>query len=287
MATLRYGERFAKLDVRSRIRLEPESLLRKDALLRSRFRKCLCRPALLPTAAGIKRKTVGAIWNLSCLAVLLAVAGILVIAQQPRSIPEEIEWTWEVRPPHPDPHLPNVLVLGDSISRNYYPEVTKDLHGIANVYLFASSTCVGDPRLPHQIAEFAAMENVRFRVVHFNNGMHGWDYTESEYKAGFPLFLNAVRSLVEPGGDLIWASTTPVRASATGGASNPRIEARNAIALALVKPAGILIDDQHALMLQHGDLHEDDVHFNPAGARIQGDQAAAIIQSTLPGTQQH
>jgi hypothetical protein len=129
------------------------------------------------------------------------------------------------------------------------------------------------------------MENVRFRVVHFNNGMHGWNYTETEYKAGFPLFLHAVRSLLEPNGDLIWASTTPVRADATGGASNLRIEARNAIALALVKPEKILIDDQHALMLQHGDLHEDAVHFNPAGARIQGDQAAAIIRSTLPSTQ--
>ena len=74
------------------------------------------------------------------------------------SIPEEIEWTWEVRPPHPDPKLPNVLLLGDSLSRNYFPQVTRDLAGVANVYLMASSTSVGDPRLPHQIREFAAME---------------------------------------------------------------------------------------------------------------------------------
>jgi hypothetical protein len=221
----------------------------------------------------------------SLLALLLIVAGVLsAVAQQPRSIPEEIEWTWEVRPPHPDPKLPNVLLLGDSISRNYFPEVTKDLEGVANVYLMASSTCVGDPRLPHQIAEFASLEHVRFRVVHFNNGMHGWDYSETEYKAAFPEFLLAARSLVDKDGTLIWADTTPIRPDASNGASNPRIEARNAIALAFVKPAGILIDDQHGLMTQHGDLHEDDVHFNPAGARIQGDQAASIIRSALLGT---
>ena len=63
----------------------------------------------------------------------------------------------EVRPPHPDPKLPNVLLLGDSLSRNYFPEVTKDLAGTANVYLMASSTSVGDPRLPREIREFAAM----------------------------------------------------------------------------------------------------------------------------------
>src|ERR1700759_1383311 len=99
-------------------------------------------------------------------------------AQNPVSIPEEIEWTWEVRPPHPDPKLPNVLLLGDSLSRNYFPQVTKDLAGTANVYLMASSTSVGDPRLAREIHEFATMENVPFRIIHFNNGMHGWGYTE-------------------------------------------------------------------------------------------------------------
>ena len=121
------------------------------------------------------------------------ISGPAATAQPSVSIPEEIEWTWEVRPAHPDPNLPNVLLLGDSIARNYFPQVVKDLNGIANVYLMAVSTSVGDPRLPHQIAEFAAMENVAFRVVHFNNGMHGWGYTEAQYKAAFPALLSSVR----------------------------------------------------------------------------------------------
>src|SRR6202789_1708380 len=110
-------------------------------------------------------------------------------ASNPASIPGEMEWTGGVRPPHPDPRLPNVLLLGDSLSRNYFPQVTRDLAGVANVYLMASSTSIGDPRLPHQIREFAAMEHVPFRIVHFNNGMHGWGYTEAQYKAAFPEFL--------------------------------------------------------------------------------------------------
>ncbi|RXS94904.1 SGNH/GDSL hydrolase family protein [Silvibacterium dinghuense] len=206
---------------------------------------------------------------------------LLSLAQTPVSIPEEIEWTWEVRPAHVDAHLPNVLLLGDSISRNYFPEVTKQLTGLANVYLMASSICVGDPRLPKQIAEFAKLEGVRFRVVHFNNGMHGWSYTEAQYEAGFPSFVKAVRGLAGRDGALIWASTTPVRSDADTGATNPRVDARNAIALAMVKAKRIAVDDQHALMLDHQDLHEDPVHFNPKGADIQGDQAAAMIRSAL------
>ncbi|MGB9415123.1 MAG: SGNH/GDSL hydrolase family protein [Acidobacteriaceae bacterium] len=201
------------------------------------------------------------------------------------SIPEEIEWTWEVRPPHPDPKLSNVLLLGDSLSRNYFPQVTRDLAGMANVYLMASSTSVGDPRLPHQIREFAAMENVPFRIVHFNNGMHGWGYTEAQYKAAFPEFLRTVRSLVGKNAGktsaLIWANITPVEPNAFNGASNSRIDARNAIARSFIDAAHIPIDDQNTLMLQHQNLHQDTVHFNTAGSNLMGDQVAAKIRTQL------
>ena len=204
----------------------------------------------------------------------------MAMAQKPTSIPEEIEWTWEVRPPNPDVNLPNVLLLGDSITRNYFPEVQKRLAGTANVYLMSSSTSVGDPRLEQQIKQFVQMENVHFRVIHFNNGMHGWAYTEQQYKSEFPEFLRTLRSLVRGDGQLIWASTTPVRSDTPHGATNPRVEERNRIALEFVRP-GIVIDDQFALMRKHGDLYEDSVHFNPAGAAIQGDQAAEAIRSAL------
>jgi hypothetical protein len=70
-------------------------------------------------------------------------------AQNPTSILEEIEWTWEVRPQRADPKFPNVLV-GDS--RNYFPQVTEDLRGVADVCLMASSTSVGDPRIDARTA---------------------------------------------------------------------------------------------------------------------------------------
>lgn len=202
-------------------------------------------------------------------------------AQDAARIPEEIEWTWEVRPAHPNVKLPNVLLLGDSITRNYFPEVTKNLSGIANVYLMASSTCVGDPRLEPQIAEFAAMEGVRFQVVHFNNGMHGWGYSETQYQVAFPGFIRAARTLTTKSGTLIWASTTPVRLDKEVGPTNARVDERNKIALSLVKSAKIIVDDQHTLMMQHRDLYQDDVHFNDAGAKIQGDQAAEEIRKAM------
>lgn len=199
---------------------------------------------------------------------------------QTTSIPEVIEWTWEVRPSTPDRKLPNVLLIGDSITRNYFPKVVQDLTGVANVYLMAVSTSVGDPRLAHQIDEFAAMEGVPFQVIHFNNGMHGWGYTEAQYKAAFPSYLQAVAKVAGASGILIWATTTPVLPAAHG-ATNPRIDARNAIADSFVRAKGIAIDDQHALMMKHQDLHGDPVHFNKVGSGLQGDQAAKSIRAAL------
>jgi lysophospholipase L1-like esterase len=174
-----------------------------------------------------------------------------------------------------------VLLLGDSLSRNYFPEVTKDLAGVANVYLMATSASVGDPGLPRQIREFAGMENVPFRVVHFNNGMHGWEYTEAQYKAAFPEFLHTVRSLAATNGAFIWATITPVQPRAFNGATNERVDARNAIAQSFIDAAHMPIDDQHALMIQHRDLYQDTVHFNPEGSNLMGDQAAAAIRKAL------
>ena len=202
-------------------------------------------------------------------------------AEKRRSVTEKIEWTYTDRPEAPDPSLPNVLLVGDSITRAYYKAVADDLAGKANCFYFATSVSVGDERLAPQLAEYFRMIDVRFDIVHFNNGMHGWGYTEDEYKHYFPEFLSAVHAGA-PSARLIWATITPVRKDKQGGATNARIDTRNAIASQLVAKEKIAIDDQHALMLPHQDLHSDDVHFNAEGSATQGSQVAALVSKLLP-----
>jgi lysophospholipase L1-like esterase len=196
------------------------------------------------------------------------------------SIPEEIEWTWEVRPAHPNSALPNVLLIGDSITRGYYSTVVEKLAPKANVFLFGTSACIGDPRLITQIREFFAMQRVSFRIIHFNNGMHGWAYSESEYGAGFPVLVRTLRA-ESRGAQLIWASLTPVKSDSPLGPTNSRIDARNAIAKAWMEKEHIPIDDQHALMSSHGEEHQDAVHFNANGSALQGGQASTQIAALL------
>jgi hypothetical protein len=218
--------------------------------------------------------------------VLLIAGGCVLSARavqgqrQGAGIPKEkIEWTWSDHSDTLDPKLPNILLVGDSITRAYFPEVAKRFAGKANVYLFATSCSSGDPRLTQQLHLYFETAP-SFRAIHFNNGMHGWDYSEGAFMAGLPGMIRELKK-ESHGSRLIWATITPVRKDDSKGATNARIDARNALALAVVKHDGIPVDDQHALMEGHGDLHLDDVHFNDKGSEIQGDQAAASIEGVL------
>jgi len=196
---------------------------------------------------------------------------------------EKVEWTWSDRPETPDAHLPNVLLLGDSITRNYYPEVVKKFAGVANVYLFATSAGTCDPRLALQLREYFGMLDVSYSAIHFNSGLHGWGCTEQEYAAGLSSLIATLR-LDAPHAWLIWATTTLARpGSAMGRSENARIVERNRLAAEIMHHEGIPIDDQGALMKPHPELYVDDGHFNQQGSALQAAQAVFSISETPPG----
>jgi len=200
-------------------------------------------------------------------------------AADPVSHIEKIEWTWSDRPAASDARLPNVLLLGDSITRGYYDATAELLQGKANVYLFATSAAVGSAMLLDQIHDYAKMTGLRFALVHLNNGMHGSTYSEADYRAHYPAFLAAVKSQW-PTANCIVATTTPVLTDSADGPPNARIVARNTIAAADAARSGCAIDDQYALMLQHQDLHDGNVHYTAAGSRVQAEQ---VLKSVLQG----
>ena len=210
------------------------------------------------------------------------VCALSAVAQAHLPITEKIEWTWSDRPDTTSPALPNVLLIGDSITRAYYPEVAKQLSGEANVYLFATSAASGDPRLARQLGDYFRMMGLGFQVIHFNNGMHGWGYTEEQYASELPAMVAALRAGA-PKARLIWASTTAVlHDSETGQSTNARIDQRNRLAAALMAREGISVDDQHALMLPHPEFHDGDVHFTTAGSALQATQVASALRPLLP-----
>jgi hypothetical protein len=194
---------------------------------------------------------------------------------------ESIEWC-DIWISHAnETNLPRVLLIGDSIARDYYANVEKRLAGKAYVARLATSRFIGDPVLLQELA--LVLGNTKFQVIHFNNGMHGWQHSETEYQEAFPKFLATVRQYA-PKAKLIWATTTPLRISNTGNsaeASDGRIDARNAIAQGYVTKLGIETDDLNTLMRGHPEYHRDNVHFNAQGIQLQSQQVAKAIGESL------
>lgn len=196
---------------------------------------------------------------------------------------ERVEWTWAEKPSAVDPELPNVLLIGDSIARDYFPGVGAELQGRANVYLFATSATVGDPRLLAQLAGYSEMMRLRFQVIHFNNGMHGWRYGDDAYARAFPAFVRTVRRM-SPKARLVWATTTPVIDAPGRPERNARISVRNAAARAALAHANVALDDLNALMSGRTDLYRDTIHFSAEGSALQARATARSIEAALGDT---
>ena len=146
-----------------------------------------------------------------------AVAGMTMVggkeanrAAAPHVARESIEWADIWIPEANATTLPRVLLIGDSITRGYYPKVVEQLKGKASVARLASSKSIGDPALLAEVA--LVLDQCRFDVVHFNNGLHGWGYSEDEYQKHFPGLVATLRRHA-PKAKLIWAATTPMRQS--------------------------------------------------------------------------
>lgn len=224
----------------------------------------------------------------SILLITLAASFISSVGAQSPGYPpaahESIEWC-DIWISHAnETSLPRVLLIGDSITRAYYPELEKRLAGKAYVARLSSSAFISDPALLNQIK--LVLGQYEFEVIHFNNGMHGWQHSEKEYAQAFPRLLATIRQNA-PNAKLIWADTTPLKVSPNlpadtqTQATDGRIADRNAIASAFMQGQGIMVEDLNAPMRGHPEFHSDNVHFNDQGVAIQAEQVARDVEGLL------
>src|SRR6059058_4949082 len=204
---------------------------------------------------------------ISALCLAAGFASSVAVAKPDASPParEAIEWC-DIWISHAnESNLPRVLLIGDSIARDYYPEVEKRLAGKAFVARLATSRFVADPVLLKEIA--LVLEGTHFDVIHFNNGMHGWQHSEEEYEKAFPKMIETIRAHA-PNAKLVWATTTPLRdgkgvtSDTKAEYSDERIAARNALAAELVAAQRIPTVDLNTAVRGHPEFHSDNVHFN-------------------------
>lgn len=193
--------------------------------------------------------------------------------------------------------LPNVLILGDSISIGYTVPVRKGLEGVANV-VRPKANC-GDTR-----AGIANIEtwlgDTKWDVIHFNWGLHDLCYRNPESKErgnrdkvkgvqSVPIpdyeknLEQLVRRLEKTGAKLIWASTTLVPEGEVGRFVGDEIK-YNTAAQRIMKKHGVTINDLHATTAAFSaDLFtgKGDVHFTHQGSDRLAAQVVAQVKEAL------
>lgn len=195
---------------------------------------------------------------------------------------EKYEWcnTWWENAN--DIALPRVLLIGDSIAVGYHPSVKETLAGQANADLFASSRAIDAPAFKLEIAHMLAL-NI-YRVIHFNNGLHGWHVPLERYRSEADAIVAQIRA-AQPQAKLILATTTPISGqimSTNSGWDMQTIQDRNRVVSEIAAQNDFPVNGLYSLMFGREKVQsEDGVHYLDEGKRIMADQVAALIRDNL------
>ncbi len=219
-------------------------------------------------------------------AVMLSAATLFPLSASAEEIVhEKYEWSdmW-VTNADVETGAPRVLLVGDSIVRGYYGGVEKNLGEGVNCARYSTSKFLSHP---DSLAELGVMiKRFHFDVIHVNNGLHGWGYTEAQYEAGVEALIAFIKK-ESPESTIVWCMTTPVRdsqdLSKPDADKQARVEARNAIAAAIMKKHEIAIDDLYAVVVEDdANFSPDGVHFSDMGKEKQSKQVADVVRPLLP-----
>ncbi len=218
---------------------------------------------------------------------MIAVMALLLFpfisnAEEPKL--ERIEWTdvWVMNANQEV--AARVLLVGDSIVKGYYGAVEKALGEKVSCARYATSLFLSNPDYLSEL--ILLLNRYDFDVIHINNGLHGWDYSEAEYKAGLVALLSVIEQFA-PEAKLVWCMTTPVRmakeVTKINTKKNDRVLERNRIATEIMEEHEIPINDLYAAVIDHPEFFaEDGVHYNGKGQAAQAEQVAKSIEKHLP-----
>ncbi len=198
--------------------------------------------------------------------------------------------------------LPDVLILGDSISIGYTPFVQKFLNGKANVFRPVledgkPENCQGTTNGIANIDRWIG--NRKWDVIHFNFGLHDLKHVDpdtgvnsqnpkhpqqaslKQYKKNLEIITE---KLLATDAKLIFATTTPYPDVVNGPLRKPGMPKKyNRVAVKIMNKKGILINNLHDFILPRmADLQlPANVHFTEEGSRAMALKVVDRINEAL------
>ncbi len=209
--------------------------------------------------------------------------------------------------------LPNVLIIGDSISIGYTPFVQELLKGKANVYRpmlenGKPENCEGTTKGVEHIERWlkttspgAGVSNSgkNWDVIHFNFGLHDIKHVDPvtgensqnpkhpqqanrrQYKKNLEIIVEKLKAT---GAKLIFATTTPYPDETGGPLRKPGMPKKyNRAAVKIMNKNGIRINNLHAFMMPRiAKLQRpNNVHFTPEGSKAMAQKVVERINEAL------
>lgn len=198
-----------------------------------------------------------------------------------------------------EPHLPRVVLHGDSIRLGYAPLVAKLLDGKATIISYKANGN-DSTNVLKTIQQWAIAEKPD--IVHFNAGIHDtkkdkqtgkFQTSPEQYEANLRKIVETLRK--ETGATVIFALTTPIHderaAKQRADKSYDLLDAStvkyNKIAERVMKELKVPVNDLRAVC---GDADEraklivpDGVHFTAAGSEKLAQAVAEMVEKQLAG----
>lgn len=204
----------------------------------------------------------------------------------------------------PNAALPNVLLIGDSISIGYHSAVRDALKEKANVFRPVNAVNGGAENCSDTNKGVASLNQwlalaPKWEVIHFNWGLHDIKHvkpgtsevssdpthpslrTLAEYEANLESIVGKLKAT---GAKLIFCTTTPVAPETTGPYRRDEdVVAYNAAALKIMAAHGIAVDDLYSFakpQLEKIQIPKN-VHYTPEGSKVLGVEVAAKISAQM------
>lgn len=183
-----------------------------------------------------------------------------------------------------DPNLPDVLLIGDSISIGYTLATRDLLKGQANVHRIPVN---GGPTSRGVEMIDRWLGDRQWKVIHFNWGLHDLKLVDGKLQVSPEDYEKNLRQLVErmkkTGAVLIWCETTPVPARVNPGRTDDDVQKYNDIAARIMEEFGVQTDPLYGYAKERLDniQRPNNVHFTPEGSAVLAKQVAEVIGQAL------
>lgn len=226
-----------------------------------------------------------------------------VPAIQPRAVqsqkPQQARASRKVNPAYqnpenPDPNLPNVLIIGDSISIGYMVPLREKLKGVANVYR-PQTNCGPSSKGIEEIN--AWIGDRRWSLIQMNHGLHDLKYmgpkgqnladpkADSSHQQippdQYAKNLNQLALRVKKtGATILWCETTPVPEGAAGRVVGDS-KKYNAIAEKVMSEHGIKTNGLFEFASKNVPTREANVHYTPENSEKLAEYVAGVIKENL------